>query len=78
MILRAMLAVVNATCRVSHARQVKGDDPDKEGYPGPPDWGLGVRLTSPPHKKILLRNLKEMKPDRYLGNDTQQYAKVCG
>jgi len=25
-----------ATGRVSHARQVKGDDPDKKGYPGPP------------------------------------------
>jgi hypothetical protein len=42
----------------SHARQVKGDDPDKKGYPGPPGWGLGVRLTTPPRKKILLRNLK--------------------
>jgi hypothetical protein len=29
MILRTMLAVVYATGRVSHARQVKGDDPDK-------------------------------------------------
>ena len=27
------------TDRVSHARQVKGDDPDKKGYPGPPGWG---------------------------------------
>jgi hypothetical protein len=51
MILRAMLAVAYATGRVSHARQVKGDDPDKKGYPGPPGWGLGVRLTTPPHKK---------------------------
>jgi hypothetical protein len=25
-----------ATGRVSHAGQVKGDDPDKKGYPGPP------------------------------------------
>jgi hypothetical protein len=58
MILRAMLAVAYATGRVSHARQVKGDDPDEKGYPGPPGWGLGVRLTSPPHKKILLRDLK--------------------
>ena len=29
-----------ATGRASHARQVKGDDPDKKGYPGPPGWGL--------------------------------------
>jgi hypothetical protein len=27
--------------RASHARQVKGDDPEKNGYPGPPGWGLG-------------------------------------
>jgi hypothetical protein len=51
MIPRAMLAVVYATDRAPHARQVKGDDPDKKGYPGPPSWGLGVRLTTPPHKK---------------------------
>jgi hypothetical protein len=51
MILRAMLAVEYATGRVSHARQVKGDDPDEKGYPGPPGWELGVRPTTPPHKK---------------------------
>jgi hypothetical protein len=51
MIPRAMLAVAYATGRASHARQVKGDDPDIKGYPGPPSWGLGVRLTTPPHKK---------------------------
>jgi len=33
---RAMLAVAYATGRASHARQVKGDDPDEKGYPGPP------------------------------------------
>jgi len=27
-----------ATGRVSHARQIKGDGPDKKGYSGPPDW----------------------------------------
>jgi len=46
-----MLAVAYATGRVSHARQVKGDDPDKKGYPGPPGWGFGVGLTTPPSKK---------------------------
>jgi hypothetical protein len=51
MILRAILAVAYATGRVSHARQIKGDDPDEKGYPGPPGWVLGVRLTTPPHKK---------------------------
>jgi hypothetical protein len=51
MIPRARLAVAYATDTAFHARQVKGDDPDKKGYPGPPGWGLGVRLTIPPHKK---------------------------
>jgi hypothetical protein len=51
MIPRAMLVVAYATGRASHARQVKGDDPDKKGYPGPPGWGLGERLTTPPRKK---------------------------
>jgi hypothetical protein len=41
------------TIRASHARQVKGDDPDKKGYPGPPGWGLGVGLTTPSHKKMF-------------------------
>jgi hypothetical protein len=58
MVLRATLAVAYAFGRVSHAGQVKGDDPDEKGYPGPPGLGLGVRLTTPPHKKILLRDLK--------------------
>jgi hypothetical protein len=39
-----MLVAAYSTGRVSHARHVKGDDPDKKGYPGPPGWGLGVRL----------------------------------
>jgi hypothetical protein len=43
---RAMLAVVYVTGRTSHARQVKGDDPNKKGYPGPPGWGLGTGLTT--------------------------------
>jgi hypothetical protein len=40
-----------ATVRVSHAREVKGGDPTKT-YPGPPGWGSGMGLTTPPHKKI--------------------------
>ena len=59
MIQRAMLAVVYATGSAFNARQVKGDDPDKKGYPGPTGWGLCVRLTTPSLKKILLRNLKK-------------------
>ena len=46
-----------ATGRAFHARQVKGDDQDKKGYPGLPDWGLRVGLTSAPNiKYVLLRN----------------------
>ena len=57
MILRAMLTVAYANGRASHARQVKGDDPDKKGYPGLPVWGFGVGLTTQPSKKkkVLLR-----------------------
>ena len=72
MIMRAVLAVAYATGRASHARQVKGDDTDKKGYPGPMGWGWGMRLTTPPHKKKLLPNLKEIKLDGYLGNDIKQ------
>ena len=46
MIPRAVLAVAYATGRASHDRQVKGDDPDKKGYPGPPGWGLGAGPTT--------------------------------
>jgi hypothetical protein len=42
-----------ATGRASHARQVKSDERDKKGYPGPPGWGFGVGLATP-HGKILI------------------------
>ena len=48
---RAMLAVAYATGRASHARQVKGDDPGKKRYPGPPGWGLGMRFETLLRKK---------------------------
>jgi hypothetical protein len=66
MIPRAMLAVAYATGRAYHARQVKGDDPDKKGYPGPPDWGVGVGLTTPHSKKLIVTKVeKRKKPDRF-------------
>jgi hypothetical protein len=39
------------TRRVSHAGQVKGDDTDKKGYPGPRGRGLGVGLKTQHRKK---------------------------
>jgi len=33
--------VAYASGMASRARQVKGDDPDKTGYSGPPGWVLG-------------------------------------
>jgi hypothetical protein len=49
-----MLAVAYATGRASHVRLVKGDDPNKKGYPGPPGWRFGVRLTTPHSKKLIV------------------------
>ena len=56
---RAMLAVAYATGRAFYARQVKGNDPDKKGYPGLPYWGLGVRLQSHPIKNIVTKPQKK-------------------
>jgi hypothetical protein len=61
MIPRAMLAVAYAIGRASHARQVKGDGPDKKGYPGPPDWGFGVELTTPHSKKLIVTKVEQRK-----------------
>jgi hypothetical protein len=59
MIPRAMPAVAYATGRASHARQVKGDDPDKKGYPGPPGWGFGVGLTTSHSKKLIVTKVEQ-------------------
>jgi hypothetical protein len=61
MIPRAMLAVAYATGRASHAREVKGDDPDKKGYPGPPVVGFGVGLTTPHNKKLIVKEFEKRK-----------------
>ena len=51
---KAMPVVALATGRATLAGQVEGDDPDERGYPGPPGWGLGVRLTTSPRKKLIV------------------------
>ena len=34
-----------ATCKLSHAGGVKGDDPNEKRYRSPPGCGLGLKLT---------------------------------
>jgi hypothetical protein len=69
MIPRAMLAVAYVTGRASHARQVKGDDPDKKGYPGLPVWRFGVGLTIPHSKKLIVTKVERKKKlDRFNEN----------
>jgi hypothetical protein len=66
MIPRAMLAVVYTTGRASHPRQVKCDDPDKKGYPGPPGWGFSVGLKTPHIKKLIVTKVEQReKMDRF-------------
>jgi hypothetical protein len=64
-----MLVVAYATGRASHARQVKGDDPDpdKKGYPGPPGWGLGVGLTTAHSKKTYCYESRSDRPKPTVG-----------
>jgi len=69
MILRAMLAVAYATGRASHARQVKGDDPDKKGYPGPPGWGFGVGLPTPSNRELIVTKVEQRKKLDRLNDD---------
>jgi len=65
-ILRALLAVAYATGRDSHARQVKGDDPDKKGYPGLLGWGFGMRLTTSHSNKLIVTKVEQRnKLDRF-------------
>jgi hypothetical protein len=61
MIPRAILVVAYATGRAFHARQVKGDDPDKKGYPGPPGCGFDVGLTTPHNKKLIVTKVEKRK-----------------
>jgi hypothetical protein len=49
-----MSAVASATGRATLAGPVEGDGPNKSGYPVPPGWVLGVRLTNSPCKIIIV------------------------
>jgi hypothetical protein len=60
MIPRAMLVVMYATGRASHARQVKGGKKKKKGYPGPPGWWLGMRLMTSTRKKNIVTKPQEV------------------
>ena len=47
-----------------HAREVKGDDPDKKGYPGPPGWGFLAWGWSHPIKIYLVKKLLKLETGR--------------
>jgi hypothetical protein len=77
MIPRAMLAVAYATGRGSHARQVKGDDPDKKGYLDTPGWGFGVGLTTPNSKKLIVTKVEQRKTlDRFNDDGRKRTEKM--
>jgi len=48
------------TGRVFHVGHVKGNDPEEKRYPGPPGWGLDVKKTTSPTKKLTSnKNLRD-------------------
>jgi hypothetical protein len=57
----------------SHARQVKGDDPDKKGYPGPPGLGFGVGLTTPHSKKLIVMEVEQTKKLNRFNDDGESW-----
>ncbi|GFV81078.1 hypothetical protein TNCV_2270621 [Trichonephila clavipes] len=44
-----------ATCRVTQAGQVGGETQDEEVHPGPPGWRLGMGLSTPLCKILLVQ-----------------------
>ena len=42
-----------ATGRVSHAKEVEGNDQDKQAQIGPPDWGAVVLVSGSRYKSLL-------------------------
>jgi len=49
-----MLALAYATGRASMPDRSRVMTHEK-GYADPPGWGLGVKLTTPPHKKVVTK-----------------------
>jgi hypothetical protein len=46
--------------RVTQSGQINGGGPDQKGHPDPPDWGLGVGLTTTPREQIYVQKTSEM------------------
>jgi len=49
-----------STDKAFHARDVKGDDPDKKGYRGPPGSGLDVGVKPHPMKNMFCREASKI------------------
>jgi hypothetical protein len=74
---KSHVAGAYATDRASHAREVKGDDPDKKGYNVPPGWGFGVGLRTPHSKKLILTKVEQrIKLDRFNADGRKRTEKM--
>jgi hypothetical protein len=68
-----MVAVAYATGMASHSRQVKGDDPDKKRFPGPPGWGFGLGLSTPHSQKLIVTKVEQRnKLDKFIDNERKR------
>jgi hypothetical protein len=71
-----MLVVAYATGRASHARQVKGEDPDKKGYPDPPGCGFGVGSTTPYSKQLIVTKVEQRKKLDRFNDDGESWLQI--